>query len=98
MSPRPAPPDPERDERGADWIDDAACVVDDDLFRDVTGVLTSFCARLYSRRSFRNRAEKALHTFPPGQGASTCIVLVKTVVKIPGQVRMVGELYGQAHG
>jgi putative resolvase len=33
--------------------------VDDDLVRDVTEVLTSFCARLYGRRSARNRAEKA---------------------------------------
>jgi putative resolvase len=33
---------------------------DDDLVRDVTEVLTSFCARLYGRRSARNRAEKAL--------------------------------------
>lgn len=32
----------------------------DDLVRDVTEVLTSFCARLYGRRSARNRAEKAL--------------------------------------
>ena len=34
--------------------------VDDDLVPDVTEVLTSFCARLYGRRSARNRAEKAL--------------------------------------
>jgi putative resolvase len=34
--------------------------VDDDLVLDVTEVLTSFCARLYGRRSARNRAEKAL--------------------------------------
>jgi putative resolvase len=34
--------------------------LDDDLVRDVTEVLTSFCARLYGRRSARNRAEKAL--------------------------------------
>jgi len=33
--------------------------VDDDLVRDMTEVLTSFCARLYGRRSARNRAEKA---------------------------------------
>jgi putative resolvase len=32
----------------------------DDLVRDMTEVLTSFCARLYGRRSARNRAEKAL--------------------------------------
>jgi putative resolvase len=34
--------------------------VDDDLVRDMVGVLTSFCARLYGRRSAKNRAEKAL--------------------------------------
>jgi putative resolvase len=34
--------------------------VDDDLVRDVVEVLTSFCARLYGRRSARNRAWKAL--------------------------------------
>lgn len=35
--------------------------VDDDLVRDMTEVLTSFCARLYGRRSARNRAIKALN-------------------------------------
>jgi putative resolvase len=34
--------------------------VQDDLVRDMTEILTSFCARLYGRRSARNRAEKAL--------------------------------------
>lgn len=34
--------------------------VDDDLVGDVLEVLTSFCARLYGRRSARNRAQKAL--------------------------------------
>ena len=34
--------------------------VDDDLVRDMTEVLTSFCARLYGHRSARNRAEKAV--------------------------------------
>jgi len=34
--------------------------VDDDLVRDMTEVLTSFCARLYGRRGARNRADKAL--------------------------------------
>jgi putative resolvase len=33
---------------------------DDDLVREVTEVLTSFCARLYGRRSARNRAGLAL--------------------------------------
>jgi putative resolvase len=35
--------------------------VDDDLVRDMVEVLTSFCARLYGRRSGRNRALKALN-------------------------------------
>jgi putative resolvase len=34
--------------------------VDDDLIRDMTGVLTWFCARRYGRRGARNRAIKAL--------------------------------------
>jgi putative resolvase len=34
--------------------------VDDDLVRDMVEVLTSFCARLYGRRSARNRARRAL--------------------------------------
>ena len=34
--------------------------VDDDLIRDMVDVLTSFCARLYGRRSARNRALKAV--------------------------------------
>jgi putative resolvase len=34
--------------------------VDGDLVRDMTEVLTSFCARLCGRRGARNRAEKAL--------------------------------------
>ena len=34
--------------------------VDDDLVRDVTEVLTSMCARLYGRRSAKNRAARAL--------------------------------------
>jgi putative resolvase len=34
--------------------------LDDDLVRDMTEVLTWFCARLYGRRGARNRADKAL--------------------------------------
>ena len=34
--------------------------VKDDLVRDMFEVLTSFCARLYGRRSAKNKAEKAL--------------------------------------
>ena len=33
---------------------------DDDLVRDMVEVLTSFCARLYGRRSARNRAMRAV--------------------------------------
>ena len=39
-------------------VDDAE--VDDDLVRDMTEVLTSFCARLYGRRAATHRAAKAL--------------------------------------
>lgn len=39
-------------------IDDGE--VADDLVRDMAEVLTSFCARLYGRRSARNRALKAV--------------------------------------
>ena len=31
--------------------------VDDDLVRDMAEIMTSFCARLYGRRSARNRAQ-----------------------------------------
>lgn len=34
--------------------------LDDDLVQDMTEVLTSFCARLYGRRSAKNRAQRAL--------------------------------------
>jgi putative resolvase len=34
--------------------------VDDDLVRDMTEVLTSFCARRYGRRGAAHRAAKAL--------------------------------------
>lgn len=34
--------------------------VEDDLVRDMVEVLTSFCARLYGRRSAKNRAKRAL--------------------------------------
>lgn len=33
---------------------------DDDLLRDITEVLTSFCARLYDRKSAKHRAQQAL--------------------------------------
>ena len=39
-------------------IDDAE--IEDDLVRDMTDVLTSFCARLYGKNSARNRAERAM--------------------------------------
>jgi predicted site-specific integrase-resolvase len=34
--------------------------VKDDLIRDMTEVLTSFCARLYGKRAARHKAEKAV--------------------------------------
>ena len=44
--------------------------VDDGLVRDMTEVLTSFCARLYGRRCARNRAEKALRCAASNVGVS----------------------------
>lgn len=40
--------------------------VEDDLVRDMAEVLTSFCARLYGRRSAKNRARKALEAAAAG--------------------------------
>ncbi|MFF4246269.1 IS607 family transposase [Streptomyces sp. NPDC001822] len=40
--------------------------VEDDLVRDMVEVLTSFCARLYGRRSAKNRAVKALEAASHG--------------------------------
>lgn len=34
--------------------------LDDDLVRDMTEVLTSFCARLYGRRGAKQRAQRKL--------------------------------------
>jgi len=34
----------------------------DDLVQDMIEVLTSFCARLYGRRSAKNKAKKAIET------------------------------------
>jgi putative resolvase len=45
--------------------------VDDDLIRDMTEVLTSFCARLYGRRGARNRAVKALGCAKRNAGPAT---------------------------
>jgi len=36
----------------------------DDLVQDMIEVLTSFCTRLYGRRSAKNKAQKALETNP----------------------------------
>ncbi|MFZ0906064.1 MAG: IS607 family transposase, partial [Mycobacterium sp.] len=46
--------------------------VTDDLVRDMVEVLTSFCARLYGRRSARNRALKAVGCAQRNIGAETC--------------------------
>ena len=47
----------------------------DDLIRDMVEVLTSLCARLYGRRSARNRALKAVRCAErdvgPGLAAAT---------------------------
>jgi putative resolvase len=42
--------------------------VTDDLIRDMVEVLTSFCARLYGRRSARDRALKAVRCAERGVG------------------------------
>jgi len=34
--------------------------VDDDLVRDMTEILTSFCARLYGKRAAANRAARMM--------------------------------------
>ena len=39
---------------------------DDDLVRDVTGILTSLCARLYGRRGAADRAARALAAMEAG--------------------------------
>lgn len=41
----------------------------DDLVRDMTDVLTSLCARLYGRRSARNRAKRAVTVIQQNKGA-----------------------------
>ena len=38
----------------------------DDLVQDMIEVLTSFCARLYGRRSAKNKAKKAVKTIQDG--------------------------------
>jgi putative resolvase len=40
--------------------------LDDDLVRDMIDVLTSFCARLYGKRSARNRAKRAVRAIEDG--------------------------------
>ncbi|UHJ58811.1 IS607 family transposase (plasmid) [Mycolicibacterium fortuitum] len=45
--------------------------VDDDLVRDITEVLTSFCARLYGRRSAKNRAKRALECAAGSDGGTS---------------------------
>ena len=46
--------------------------IDDNLVRDMTEVLISFCARLYGRRGAKNRAERAMAALDGGEntGAS----------------------------
>lgn len=42
--------------------------LDDDLVRDMTDVLTCFCARLYGRRSAANRAKRAMSVASEQEG------------------------------
>ncbi len=53
--------------------------VDDDLVLEQTQVRTSFCARLYGRRSARNRAEKALRWAAHDVGPMSVAQEAKTV-------------------
>lgn len=46
--------------RGGGLIVIDAEEVPDDLVRDMTEILTCFCARLYGRRSAENKAKRAL--------------------------------------
>ena len=55
--------------------------LDDDLVRDMTEVLTSFCARLYGRRSARNRAQKALRCAERDVGPAALSQPVGTVAE-----------------
>ena len=41
-------------------IDDTE--IEDDLIRDMTEILTSFCTRMYGRRGAKNKARKAIET------------------------------------
>jgi putative resolvase len=45
--------------------------LDDDLVRDITGVLTLMCARLYGRRSARRRAERCTRQVRPCRRCSS---------------------------
>ena len=54
--------------------------VTDDLVRDMIGVLTSFCARLYGRRPARNRALKAVGCAQRDIGPQA----VRTAGSVPG--------------
>jgi putative resolvase len=47
--------------------------VADDLMQDIVEVLTSFCARLYDRRSARNRALKAVGCAQRNIGRQTAV-------------------------
>jgi len=42
--------------------------VKEDLVRDMTEVLTSFCARLYGKRAAANRARRALEAMEDANG------------------------------
>lgn len=46
-------------------VDDSE--LDDDLVQDIVSVLTSFCARLYDKRSAKNRAKKMMDAANAGE-------------------------------
>ena len=49
-------------------INETEC--NDDLVQDMVDVLTSFCARLYGRRSAKNKAKKAMEAIQSNNGTN----------------------------
>jgi len=72
--------------------------VEDDLVRDMTEVLSSFCARLYGRRGARNRAIKALNCAKNNVGPSALMLLsLSSCDEAPGLRGVFGMLGEPCH-
>jgi len=65
--------------------------VTDDLVRDMAGVLTSFFARLYRRRSAWNRAIKALGCAQRDVGPAALSVPAVRMVAVGKRLRVIGD-------